>query len=171
MLETLETIAWASLAQPASNTADAVPRALRRVAALRSEDEAGAAYHGLLYAVGNDHAGTYYPVVEQVMPFLGEILTEGSDRAREVVLDALTDLLNSFDPESGYEFVEHPAEGRRLLNAVVREEALRLMPVIDKLLDGGGSGERTRLLAGDLLNLLRSGPDSCDGDSNDGDSN
>jgi len=158
MLETLETIAWANLAQPASNATDEVPRALLRVAALRLEDDGSAAYHSFLYSVGNNHAGTYYPVIVQAMPFLGEILVEGSDCAREVVLGALADLLNSFEPESGYEFVENPAEGRRALSAVVREEALRLMPAIGQVLDSRDSSERMRLLAGDLLDLLRSSP-------------
>src|SRR3954470_3243470 len=101
MLERLNKIAWPALAQPLGNHADAIPKALAFLATCDSHDEAIRAYHRVLYALGNDHAGTYCPAVLEAIPFLGEIVECGPHAAREAALDALIDLVGSFGPESG----------------------------------------------------------------------
>ncbi len=68
----------------------------------------------MLYAVGNNHAGTYFPVVLAVVPFLGEILREGGATARLWALDVLIDLIGSFEPEPGFEIAATSAEDRPL---------------------------------------------------------
>jgi hypothetical protein len=77
MLEGLNEVPWSSLAQPTWNRPGSAEGALRRLAFAASEKEAMDAYHDFLYAVGNDHAGTYYPIVLATLPFLGEILQSG----------------------------------------------------------------------------------------------
>jgi len=75
MLEDLAEVPWGSLAQPDWNAAnDEVPFALRALAAAASEHEARETYHQVLFALGNNHAGTYYPVALAAVPFLGQIL-------------------------------------------------------------------------------------------------
>ena len=56
-----------------------------------TESEASTAATTLLSAVGNNHAGTYYPIVLEVVLFLREILESGSDWARTAVLNVLID--------------------------------------------------------------------------------
>src|SRR5690349_8810996 len=57
MLEHIESIPWASFAQPATNAPSSIPNALRRLAAAEVESEARAAYQHFLFAIGNSHAG------------------------------------------------------------------------------------------------------------------
>ncbi len=89
MLEKLDLIDWAALPQPDWNAPSSVPDAIRELA---KGINAPTQSSRLLYAVGNDHAGTYYPVVLWVIPFLGELLADSPSSIRETVLDILIDL-------------------------------------------------------------------------------
>lgn len=84
------------------------PGALRALAACTSESEAETAYNRVLYALGNNHAGSYYSVALGALPFLGEMLVGGSESARVATLDILIDLVGSFAPEPGFETVLRP---------------------------------------------------------------
>jgi len=90
-----------------------------------------AALSRLLFAVGNDHCGSYRPVVLAVVPFLGEILRDGGDTARARTLDALIDLTCSFGPEPGFEHVTTP-DGKRHVKELLRERVLALVPDIER---------------------------------------
>lgn len=157
MLENLDTVAWSALAQPEWNVPDEVPRSLRALAASDSLQTADTAYQRVLYAIGNNHAGTYYPVVLPVLAFLGEILREGSDWSRVATLDVLIDLLTSFAPEPGHELVRSPEGDDRDLRVLVFREAAALETCIRPLADTGDS-QRVRELAGELLAILADGP-------------
>lgn len=53
--------------------------------------------------MGNNHAGTYYPVVLPVLPEIEQILMNGKAWAQRAVIESLIDLGCSFVPEEGYE--------------------------------------------------------------------
>jgi len=130
MLDDVETVRWSAEVQPTGNTDGAVPRALRGLAeATTATGEA--ALSRLLFAVGNDHCGSYRPVVLAVVPFLGEILRDGGDTARARTLDALVDLTGSFGPEPGFEHVTTP-DGEGLVKELLREKVLALVPEIER---------------------------------------
>ncbi len=103
MLDTIDTIAWAAYPQPEWNQTDAIPCAIRALVNPPDEIAARKAYHAFLFAVGNNHAGTYFPVVLTTLPFLADILDHGSSLARLRTLDIFIDLLAAFEPEIGYE--------------------------------------------------------------------
>jgi hypothetical protein len=157
VLDDLDLVLWASLPQPEWNAPDAVPRTLRRVAAASSEQEFRAAYNDFLFALGNDHAGTYYPVVLSAVPFLRAVLERGGEWAKRAAIEALIDLTASFEPEPGYQvLVLH--DGTRVdlavqLAAAVAElsEAVRAVAADDSL------AERTRAAAVELLAGLAHG--------------
>ena len=107
MLESLDAIAWAALPQPTSSPT-AVPLAIRAIGLATTDDDASAAYHRFLFAVGNNHAGTYYPVVLETIPFLEALVENGHSLARQTSLDILIDLAGAFRPEPGYETVLAP---------------------------------------------------------------
>ena len=99
-------IAWPDLSefsQPEWNRPDSIAEAF--ASTLRASDAASssAAYHELLYALGNNHAGTYYSVVLGVLPIMHHVLLNGSPWAQRTVLEALIDLCSSFVPEPGHE--------------------------------------------------------------------
>ena len=107
----------------------------------------------MVYAVGNNHEGMYWPVAVAVVPFLGEILESGGPVARARTLDVLIDLVASFEPDADYEHVEcvdGPAPLRKLLLAQVRAHSSGLLRPSDR----PGSDEEARL-ARDLRELLR----------------
>ncbi len=154
MLETLENIPWASLAQPEWNEPDEVPRSLRKLASCASDAEANDAYNCYLYAVGNNHAGTYCPVVLATIPFLGEILQRGSELSQASVLDVLIDLVGSFDPEPAFELIVQPDGQREELAVLLRMQVLRLSPLIREIGEDPGRGAEARRLARELLEVL-----------------
>jgi len=152
MLERLDLESWGDHAQPPENALGAVPAALRAIADPEDLDR-GRTYHGLLYALGNDHAGTYFPVVVPAILVLGEILRGGVLVARLRALDVLIDLIGSFEPDPAYEEVE-TSSGRRPLSAVVKEAVSALSNDVEVLHRGPGSDEEESLSA-ELLALIR----------------
>jgi hypothetical protein len=104
-LEEVDLVDWVALAQPDWNTPSSVPRAIRRLALARTEEDSWAAYNDVLFAVGNNHAGTYHPIALAALPFLACILRSPSPVARQRVLDILIDLSDSFVPAPGHEFI------------------------------------------------------------------
>jgi hypothetical protein len=153
MLEELGEVAWSVHAQPDGNQPDAVPTSLRALATSSTQDESRAAYNTFLFAVGNNHAGTYFPVVLAALPFLGEVLRLGGDWARIAVLDILIDLNGSFAPAPGFErIIGAPGDMRQLEDALHRETA-RLSPLVRAAFSAGAT-KVERELAGELLGLL-----------------
>jgi hypothetical protein len=138
-----------------------VPQALRALAACDSEETANAAYQRVLYAFGNNHAGTYYPVVLPALPFLGQILTAGTDRARDATLAVLYDPLASFQPEAGYEVVAVSGHAQSDLRALIFRAAAELVICIRPLADDGGSA--SLWLASELLEIIADGPSPMSG--------
>ena len=157
MLEGLDSVAWSSFAQPDWNTADEVPRALLALAVSDSQQTADAAYQRTLHAFGNNHAGTYYPVVVPALPFLGQILAEGGDWPRLATLEVLLDLLLSFEPAAGYEIVGSPGIDERELRALVFAGATELWSTIRPFANASGS-QRIRQLAMEVLETIHDGP-------------
>jgi hypothetical protein len=76
------------------------------VLATRNDAERGS--HRVLAVIGNDQAGTYYPVAVSVVPFLGELLTHQNQFTWTAALSALVDLLASFETAPGYEVFDTP---------------------------------------------------------------
>lgn len=97
---------WDRYAQPEWNTSSSVADALVNASLANDAASGSSAYNNLLYAIGNNHAGTYYPVLLPVMSFLSEILCTGSPQAQTTVLSLLDDLVASFHPEPGHEDIE-----------------------------------------------------------------
>ncbi len=89
--------------QPESNDSRSVEAALNGLHLAQSEAAADEAYDAFLWALGNSHAGTYYPVVLAVLPEIEEILVNGQAWAQRAAIESLIDLGGSFIPEEGHE--------------------------------------------------------------------
>ena len=150
MLESVERVPWHTYQQPSSDQG-AVPRALRALAFASVPEDA---YGALLNAVGRDHAGTYYPVVVPAMDFIGEIAEQGGDHARRYALEALIDLVWSFEPEPGFEKIDDGSGGEVGLRAAVREAGARLIPMIRHAAVRPDNEPVAQKIARDLLDLL-----------------
>lgn len=78
-----------------------VPRALVLLRSARSEADARSAYDSVLFAVGNNHAGSLYPIAAAaVHDILGDI-AERSGWSRSAALEILGELLR-FSPEPDF---------------------------------------------------------------------
>lgn len=89
--------------QPDSNEPGSVEAALDAIRHAEDESTADEAYDAFLWAMGNNHAGTFYPVILGVLPEIEQILMQGKAWARRAVMESLIDLGGSFVPEEGYE--------------------------------------------------------------------
>lgn len=154
MLESAHHVDWAAFAQPLANTPDTVPLAMHRLAAAASEDDATEAYHGFLYAVGNNHAGTYFPVVVPAIQFIGQILAASADVPAAAALEVLTDLATSFEPEPGHERVVSASGAEVALCDVLAEEIRALVPLLEMVAGDAARPAATRALAADLRQVL-----------------
>lgn len=102
MLAQMHGTPWASYPQPEWNTPVSMIEALVAVQGASDADSSKAAYERFLYAVGNNHAGTYYPVLLPALPFLEALLQTGGDWSQRTALCVLDDLIASFQPEPGH---------------------------------------------------------------------
>ena len=89
--------------QPESNESGSVEAALDALRNAKDETTANEAYDAFLWAMGNNHAGTFYPVVLGVLPEIEQILTNGQAWAQRAVMESLIDLGGSFVPQEGHE--------------------------------------------------------------------
>jgi len=59
--------------QPEWNTSGSIALALESLRNAHDQSSSNKAYDRFLYAVGNDHAGTYYPIVLATLPELKQL--------------------------------------------------------------------------------------------------
>jgi hypothetical protein len=89
--------------QPEHNDPGSVEAALEELRAARDEAAAVDAYDAFLWSMGNNHSGTFYPVVLAVLPEIEKLLLDGAYWTQRAIMEALIDLGGSFVPEDGYE--------------------------------------------------------------------
>jgi hypothetical protein len=142
---------WHNYAQPDWNTKTSVADALSSVWEASDSDSSERACNKLLYAVGNNHAGTYYPVLIAVTPFMEEILRIGHPWSVRTVLSILIDLLASFEPARGYERFNDPAGNSQMLANAFKESAHRLRPSVERI---AASGEVDAEMAKEVISLM-----------------
>ena len=88
--------------QPEWNDADSVHKALEALRKAHDDTSAIEAQDRFLWAVGDNHAGTFHPVVLATLPRLDQVLQGGNSWARHAVLECLIDLAGSFMPAEGH---------------------------------------------------------------------
>lgn len=135
---------WASLSD-VSSAVDAVGR-------VATEQQRQEAYDLLLGRIGNNHAGTYFPIAVPVMECVPGILDGDNELARLCIMDVMIELLDSFRPEHGYEDWRCEESGEELVQ-VLRSSVRRLRPRLANAAISGGEEERG--LANELLQLTR----------------
>jgi hypothetical protein len=132
--------------QPESNESGSVEAALDGLRNSEDESTANEAYDAFLWALGNNHAGTFYPVVLGVLPEIEQILMNGNAWAQRAAMESLIDLGGSFVPEVGYE--NHlGASVQEALNAFIHSMRHHIAPLAN------GNDARAKS-AVDLLELI-----------------
>jgi hypothetical protein len=103
MLDRIDMPDLTTFSQPEWNDARHLSAAFVSILTANNEESSLNAYPRLLYAVGNDHAGTYYSVALGILPIIERILRDGSPWSQHTVLEVLIELYGSFNPEPGQE--------------------------------------------------------------------
>jgi hypothetical protein len=150
----IDRVDWNSYAQPVWNEQGDVAKALKGLANAHGDAAAHAAYNRVLTALGNNHAGTYYPVVLPALSLLQAITEQGPTWARVGSLDVLIDLLGSFQPQPGFEVVTSPDGTVIRVAPALRSAARALKPTLMRIHAAADAYERERALARELLEVL-----------------
>jgi hypothetical protein len=132
--------------QPEWNDPASVHLALEAIWHAHDEPSANEAYDRFLWAVGNNHSGTYYPVVLAVLPQIEEILIGGSAWSQRAAMESLVDLGGTFIPEEGHE-THLGISIRGELQAFIHSLRPRIVPI------ASGNDARSKS-AVDLLELI-----------------
>jgi hypothetical protein len=160
VLEGLDRVPWDTYPQPEWNRPGEVPAALRALASAKSKDPKWDVYNRLLFAIGNNHAGTCCAVAVCVVPFLGEILLDGGPYARMETLDILLDVL-CFGPEPEDATVPaadgSPIPLREALDAAIAAMWREVGPVVAARASDPGEVERAKDLAERIADLEKPG--------------
>jgi hypothetical protein len=117
-----ESVDWESFGGPEWYRPSDVPNALRALTSVLTEDDAQSAYNRVLFAVGNNHAGTIYPAALGAVPFILEIALRGSGWSKRSAIEVLIELV-SFEAEPGFESVR--SDGRTESLSVLVRAAVR----------------------------------------------
>ena len=154
MFESLTEVTWTQVPKPKWNPPTEVPDALRTLLNIESEMDAERGYHRLLYALGNDHAGTYYPVALWVVPFLGDALHHERPLVRETALSVLLDLVGSFEPEPEFETF-HTSSGLEMpLKGALCDAVGKLRPDLVELASALTTSSLERARVTELLSWI-----------------
>ncbi|MGG9963736.1 hypothetical protein [Ferruginibacter sp. SUN106] len=95
-------INWSQFNEPEYYRPDNVVLSLTNLVNLRNEDEKWNIYNDVLFAVGNNHAGTYYPVITEVLPLVTRLLISSPhELVRNCILEILSEWYYSFEPDPG----------------------------------------------------------------------
>jgi hypothetical protein len=140
---------------PPWSSSDEVEAAFRAAAAASKKTDQ-AAYHRVLFSIGNGHARTYWPAALSLIPRLEGLLCEGTEIARLRALHVLIDLICLFAPEPGFEIVETPG-GPRHLAQLVRAEIARLECAVERI-EASTNSPREQRLADELLSYIAEPP-------------
>jgi len=141
--------AFAAAPQPSWNNSATVARALEQLAQC-TEADLNNVCSAMLYAVGNNHCGSYFPVALLVIPHIGKLLVGTSQPVRRATLEVLVDML-SFDPDPDHEYVERPT-GNVKLRGLVWDAIEALRPSFETLRTSDDPA--TFQLVADILEMI-----------------
>ncbi len=132
---------------------DSISPAIAACEAAHDKESCTRAYHALLSAVGNNHAGTYNSSVLSLVSAIQPLLGRGHSWPQRAALEALIDLHGTFEPEPDSDVHCHEQ-----LTVTLRQRIAAMEPTIRVI--ATSSGVATASAQG-LLELLH-GPWSSD---------
>jgi hypothetical protein len=142
----MEPIDFARYPQPEDNDDTTVAKALEALRDAHGESSALEATDRFLWAVGNNHAGTYHPVALATLPALEQIVRSGEAWPAHAAMECLIDLGGTFVPEAGYE----THQGAPLIGTL-RSAVQAIRPAAAAWIGKGGAAAAS---AGDLVELI-----------------
>ena len=154
-LTVMESLNFNDYPIPEWSDAQSIEAALDDIRHAHDEVSTNDAYDKLLWAVGNNHSGSFYPVVLAVLAPLQQVLESGSPWSQRAVMESLIDLGGSFAAEPGHE--EHQGVN---VSQQLRAFIASLRPTILKIAEQAQLGAQDAIdpararSAADLLELI-----------------
>lgn len=142
----MEPLDFSQFPQPESNDEGSVESAIEALRNAHDQQSSEEARDEFLWAMGNNHAGTFYPVVLAALPQIQQILSDGDPWSQRAAMESLIDLGGSFVPEKGHELYLG-ASVQKTLRAFIHS----MRPKVALLAQGTGAVSRS---AGELLELI-----------------
>ena len=102
ILECIKSIDWANFKGPEYYNPQKVIESLSKLTVLIDEKTGRDASNSVLFAIGNNHAGTYYPAIEKALGIIIEIaISSNYEISRYYSLDMLIDIYSGFESDVG----------------------------------------------------------------------
>lgn len=139
---------------PEGSSAGIIEDALESIRTCTDEESSTRAYHRILYAVGNNHAGIYHPVAVPVVRRLGELLADDNAWARRVALDSLIDLSYTFFPDPRHYTMLLPDGASADTETILHEAVRSLRGAVARILSNTRSEKDEVSLASELLEWI-----------------
>ncbi|WP_196158656.1 hypothetical protein [Reinekea sp. G2M2-21] len=103
MKEEIASVDWSSFTGPPTYDAESVPSALYSLIELDDSSKAEEVGNGLMNALGNNHAGVYYPVLLKALDFIIAIANRTNSKACKICALAVINDFYYFEPDvEGY---------------------------------------------------------------------
>lgn len=152
---------WSSFEQPKWNQPGAVESALNALWQLREPDGFDEHYNRILYCLGNNHAGTLFPVAVPAVDALAEFVRDGAHvQGRRCALEVLIDVL-SFHPDRDFGSLDFGGGGEAPLEDWVAGRCLAAAETVREVMDEWNDAELLRS-AGEFLRHVEEMGDSSE---------
>jgi hypothetical protein len=146
-------VPWERFPQPEWNRPDTVPQALQLLASVDDQIQARRVYDTVLYALGNNHAGTVYPVALPALLFIRNVAASSQVWACHTAFDILIDLC-AFEPEPGYETIIQPDQSQVRLADALRHEIAQARVLAEQVRDGVSTPSALQSIVQEFLEVL-----------------
>ena len=99
-IEKVNSIDWTKYSGPKYYDPLKARDAMLKLVVLSEESQNNATYNEVLFAIGNNHGGTYYPAIQGALKIITSVaLSHEVEVARNCALEILIDIYASFDAE------------------------------------------------------------------------
>jgi hypothetical protein len=109
LLDAVDRVAWGAYGGSEYYDEREPPSAFRQLVEAHDEASAHAASSAMLFAIGNNHRGTYYPAARAAVPLLVQAAATLDGWPRWSAVDVLTDLMLDFALED--DATDSPEQG------------------------------------------------------------
>ena len=147
----ISSVDWSSFNGPEYYDSEKAKQSLFSLVLLENEIDNSATYNEVLFCIGNNHAGTYYPAAYEAVKIISEILKESpSEISRNCALEIFIDLYCAFEPEMvGYTHFSFEE-----LQSYVSQEIESLDSKLREMVSLSNESDRNKNLANELLDSI-----------------
>jgi len=150
-IDKLNALDWNQYSGPEYYDSEEVHGALLQLITLSLESENTNVYNRVLFAVGNNHGGTYYPAILGALEFIVSVaVSHETEIARNCALNMLIDIYASFEAEMGaYKLISEQE-----LNEWVKSQIESVKPELVKNCSKSMESSRNKGLAMELIECM-----------------